>query len=50
MTTGCYEVRFLLFANARGAGTLLTTKCPAPGTRRVSNARGLPGGDTRDWN
>ena len=27
-----------------GAGTLLTTKCPAPGTHRVSNARDFPGG------
>ena len=37
--------KFLLFANARGAGTLLTTKCPAPGThRRATNIRGLPGG------
>ena len=29
MTTGCYRTSFLLFANARGAGTLLTAKCPA---------------------
>ena len=27
-----------------GVGTLLTTKCPAPGTHRATNARGLPGG------
>ena len=44
MTTGCYEVSFLFFANARRVGTLLATKCPAPGTRHVSNARSLPGG------
>ena len=25
------------------AGTLLTAKCPVPGTHRASNARGLPG-------
>ena len=43
MTTGCYETSLLLFANARGVGTLLTTKCPAPGTHRVSNTRTLPG-------
>ena len=41
---------FLLFANAQGVGTLLTAKCPAPGTHRASNARGLPGGDARGWN
>ena len=44
MTTGCYETGFSLFANARSAGTLSTAKCPAPGTRRATNARGLPGG------
>ena len=43
MTTGCYETRVLLFANARRTGTLLTAKCPGPGTHRASNARGLPG-------
>ena len=43
MTTGCYETSLLVFANARGAGTLLTVKCPAPGTHRETNARGLPG-------
>ena len=41
MTTGCYETSFLLFANARGAGTRLTVKCPAPGTHRATNARGM---------
>ena len=35
---------FFFFANARGVGTLLAAKCPAPGTHRASNARGLPGG------
>ena len=50
MTTGCYETSFLLFANARETGTLLTDKCPARGTHRASNARGLPGGDARGWN
>ena len=44
MTTGCYETSLLLFTNARGAGTLLTVKCPSPGTHRETNARGLPGG------
>ena len=43
MTTGSYKTRFLLFANARGAGTLSTAKCPTPGTHRASNARGLLG-------
>ena len=38
MTTGYYGTNFLLFANARAAGTLLS------GTHRASNARGLPGG------
>ena len=48
---GCYETSFLLFANARGAGTQLTAKYPAPKTHRASNARGLPGGgDARGWN
>ena len=49
MTTGCYETSLLLFANARGAETLLTVKCPSPGTHRETNARGLPGGTPRDW-
>ena len=44
MTTGWYETSLLLFANARGAGTVLTVKCPSPGTHRETNARGLPGG------
>ena len=44
MMTGCYETSLLLFANACGAGTLLTVKCPSPGTHRETNARGLPGG------
>ena len=43
MTAGCYETSLLVFANARRAGTLLTVKCPAPGTHRETNARGLPG-------
>ena len=50
MTTGCYETSLLSFANAREAGTLLTVKCPAHGTHRETNARGLPGGDARGWN
>ena len=44
MTTGCYETSLLLFANARGPGTLLTVKFPAPRNHRETNARGLPGG------
>ena len=44
MTTGCYKTSLLLFAYARGAGTLLTVKCPAPGTHRETNARGFPVG------
>ena len=44
MTIGCYETSLLLFTNARGVGTLLTVKCPALGTHRETNARGLPGG------
>ena len=44
MTTECYETSLLLFANARGAETLLTVKCPAPGTHRETTARGLSGG------
>ena len=44
MTTGCYETSLLLYANARGAGTLLTVKWPSPGTHHETNARGLPGG------
>ena len=50
MTTGCYETSLLLFANARGTGTLLTVKCPSPGTHRETNARGLPGEDACGWN
>ena len=44
MRTGCYETSLLLFANARGAGTLLTVKCPAPGTHGETNAGVCPGG------
>ena len=44
MAIGCCEISFLLFANARGAETLSTAKCPAPGTHRATNGRGLPGG------
>ena len=44
MTTGCCETSLLLFANTRGAGTLLTVKCPGSGTHRETNARGFPGG------
>ena len=44
IATGCYKTSFLLFANARGAGTLLTAKYPAPGTHHATNAWGLPGG------
>ena len=36
-----YETSFLLFANARGVGTLLTAKYT--GSHRASNARGLSG-------
>ena len=39
-----FETSFLLFANARGTGKLLTAKCPPTGTHRAINARGLPGG------
>ena len=35
MATECYEAMFLLFANARGAGTLLTVKCPTPGSEHI---------------
>ena len=41
---GMLRNKFLMFANARGAGTLLTVKCPAPGIHRAINARGLPVG------
>ena len=50
MTTGCYETSFLLFGNTRGAWTLLTAKCPDPGTHRATNDRGLPRGISRGWN
>ena len=50
MTTGCYKTSLFLFANTRRAGTLLTVKCPAPGTHCETNARGLPGGDAHRWN
>ena len=43
ITKECYEAMFLLFANARGAGTLLAAKCSVPGTHRESNSRDLPG-------
>ena len=44
--------KFVLFANSRGAGTLLTVKSPSPGTHPETNVRGLPGGggDARGWN
>ena len=44
MTTGCYETSLILFANARGVGTLLTVKCPVSRTHCAKNARGLPRG------
>ena len=44
MTIGCYETGLLLFANGRGAGTLLTIKCPAPGTHREKMPGVCPGG------
>ena len=50
MTTGCYEASFLLFANARGAGTLLIAKCPAHGTHHDQMPGVCPGGDARGWN
>ena len=41
---------FLLFTNARGAGTLLTSKCPALETHRTTNALGFPGDALcRNW-
>ena len=43
MTTGCYETSFCCCLQMPGR-TLLTAKCPAPGTHRKTNARGLPGG------
>ena len=42
----CYEASFLLFANARGVGTVLTAKCPAPRIILYN----MPGGDARGWN
>ena len=39
MATGCYKTSFLLFANARGAGTLSTAKCSALGTHRATDSR-----------
>ena len=50
MTTGCYKTSLSLFANVQGTGTLLTVKCPTPGTHRETNARGLPKGDAHSWN
>ena len=41
---GCGKTSFLLFANAQGARTLLTAKCPAPRTQHTTNAQGLLGG------
>ena len=43
MVTECYKTSFLLFANAQGAGTLSTARCPPPRTHRATNAQGLPG-------
>ena len=42
--------KFVVVCKCPGDGTLLTVKCPAPGTHRETNARGLPGGDARGWN
>ena len=36
--------KFFVVCKCPGGRTLLTAKCPAPGTHRASNARGLPGG------
>ena len=36
--------KFVVVCKCPGAGALLTVKCPAPGTHRETNARGLPGG------
>ena len=36
--------KFVVVCKYPGAGTLLTVKCPVPGTHRETNARGLPGG------
>ena len=42
--------KFFVVCKCPGGRTLLTAKCPAPGTHRASNTRGLPGGDARGWN
>ena len=49
MARGCYETSFLLFANARGAGTLLTAKHPAAGTHRAQKCPGFARGDACGW-
>ena len=36
--------KFAVVCKCPGDGTLLTVKCPAPGTHRETSARGLPGG------
>ena len=36
--------KFVVVANVRGAGTLLTVKCSSPGTYHETNAQGLPRG------
>ena len=40
--------KIFVICKCSGDGTLLTVKCWAPGTHRVSNARGLPGGMLAD--
>ena len=41
---GVLRNKFVVVCKYPGVGTLLTVKCPAPGTHRETNARGLPGG------
>ena len=36
--------KFVVVCKCPGGGALLTVNCPSPGTRRETNARGLPGG------
>ena len=51
MTTRCYEARFLLFANARGAGTLFTAKYPVPAwNSSCIKCPEFSWGDARSWN
>ena len=47
MVTECYKTSFLLFANAQGAGTLSTARCPPPPDSSCNKCPGFAREDAR---